>query len=156
IAITNVTVADVFQAVAQPNHEVTKDITSSAPKKKQVALKEKELNREAKRQTYISSEEVEIEETLDEFIEGEQYPSKTVIATGYTAGAESTGKTPDHPQYGITFSGVNVKRDLYSTIAADVDVFPIGTVLYIPNYGYGVVADTGSAIKGNKIDLYYE
>lgn len=28
--------------------------------------------------------------------------------------------------------------------------------MYIPNYGYGIVADTGSAIKGNKIDLYYE
>lgn len=27
--------------------------------------------------------------------------------------------------------------------------------MYIPDYGYGVVADTGSAIKGNKIDLYY-
>src|SRR5699024_9151013 len=75
---------------------------------------------------------------------------------GYTAGAESTGKTPDHPGYGITYSGVPVKRDLYSTIAADLDVFPIGTVLYIPDYGYGVVADKGAAITGNKIDLYYE
>src|SRR5690606_19681940 len=76
--------------------------------------------------------------------------------TGYTAGKESTGKTPDHPAYGITYSGVKVTRDLYSTIAADLDVFPIGTILFIPGYGYGVVADTGSAIKGNKIDLYFE
>ncbi|MFQ3544751.1 3D domain-containing protein [Halobacillus rhizosphaerae] len=83
------------------------------------------------------------------------YPKKTVTATGYTAGFESTGKTPEHPEYGITFSGVPVQRDLYSTIAADIRVFPIGTVLFIPDYGYGVVADTGSAIQGNKIDLYY-
>ncbi|WP_257819966.1 3D domain-containing protein [Salipaludibacillus agaradhaerens] len=85
-----------------------------------------------------------------------KYPSKEVIATGYTAGIESTGKTEDHPQYGITYSGVEVKRDLYSTIAADPQVFPLGTILFIPGYGFGVVADTGSAIKGDKIDLYYE
>lgn len=79
-----------------------------------------------------------------------------VVATGYTAGIESTGKRPGHPQYGITFSGVKVRRDIVSTIAADPKVFPIGTVLFVPGYGYGVVADTGSAIKGRKIDLYFE
>lgn len=79
-----------------------------------------------------------------------------VTATGYTAGIESTGKTKEHPQYGITFSGVKVRRDVFSTIAADRKVFPIGTVLHIPGYGYGVVADTGSAIKGKKIDLFFE
>lgn len=84
------------------------------------------------------------------------FEKRTVVATGYTAGYESTGKHPGHPQYGVTFSGVQVRRDLYSTIAADPTVFPLGTILYIPNYGYGIVADTGSAIKGNKIDLYYE
>ncbi|MWC26838.1 3D domain-containing protein [Paenibacillus sp. MMS18-CY102] len=79
-----------------------------------------------------------------------------VVATGYTAGVESTGKRPGHPQYGITYSGVKVRRGRMSTIAADPKVFPIGTLLYIPNYGYGVVADTGSAIKGKRIDLYFE
>jgi 3D (Asp-Asp-Asp) domain-containing protein len=93
--------------------------------------------------------------TLEEAIDWEQYPKHTVVATGYTAGVESTGKDPSHPAYGITYSGVKVRRDLYSTIAADPAVFPIGTILFIPGYGYGVVADTGSAIKGNKIDLYF-
>ncbi|MFD1178472.1 3D domain-containing protein [Paenibacillus puldeungensis] len=81
-----------------------------------------------------------------------------VLATGYTAGYESTGKKPSHPQYGITYSGVKVRRDknTVSTIAADLKVFPIGTILYIPGYGYGVVADKGSAIKGKKIDLYFD
>ena len=85
-----------------------------------------------------------------------QYPTHTVTATGYTAGEESTGKTPEHPAYGITYSGVKVKRDLYSTIAADTSLFPIGSVLFIPEYGFGVVADTGSAITGKRIDLYYD
>ncbi|RST58906.1 3D domain-containing protein [Siminovitchia terrae] len=93
---------------------------------------------------------------LEEAFDWSRYPAKKVVATGYTAGEESTGKQPGHPSYGITYSGVKVKRDLYSTVAADPKVFPIGTILFIPGYGYGVVADTGSAIKGNKLDLYYE
>ncbi|NOU92150.1 hypothetical protein GC093_02725 [Paenibacillus sp. LMG 31456] len=81
-----------------------------------------------------------------------------VVATGYYAGKESTGKNPGHPEYGVTYSGMKVKRNKnsLSTIAADPKVFPIGTVLWIPGYGYGVVADTGGAIKGNRIDLYFE
>lgn len=79
----------------------------------------------------------------------------TVLATGYTAGVESTGKRPGHPQYGVTFSGVKVRRSNVSTIAADTRVFPLGTLLYIPGYGYGCVADTGSRIKGRRIDLYF-
>lgn len=94
--------------------------------------------------------------TLENSKDWSKYRSYEVVATGYTAGYESTGKKPGHPGYGITYSGVKVKRDLYSTIAADTTVFPIGTILFIPHYGYGVVADTGSAIKGNKIDLYYD
>lgn len=105
---------------------------------------------------YISSQEVEGPQKLADVIDLSQYETATVLATGYTAGVESTGKNPGHPLYGITYSGVKVTRDLYSTIAADLTIFPIGTVLFIPDYGYGVVADKGGAIKGNKIDLYYE
>lgn len=89
------------------------------------------------------------------FLDINHMESVEVTATGYYAGKESTGKSPGHPEYGITFSGVKVRKDLFSTIAADPKVFPIGTILYIPGYGYGVVADTGSAIKGYKIDLYF-
>lgn len=87
-----------------------------------------------------------------------RFKAVEVTATGYYAGIESTGKTPGHPEYGVTYSGLKVTRDVaaFSTIAADPAVFPIGTVLYIPGYGYGVVADTGGAIKGRRIDLYFE
>ncbi|SDI81584.1 3D domain-containing protein [Natribacillus halophilus] len=93
---------------------------------------------------------------LEEEINWSQYPVETVTATGYTANAESTGKAPGDPAYGITYSGIPVHRDVYSTIAADPDFFPLGTVLFIPGYGYGVVADTGAAIQGSKIDLYFD
>lgn len=103
-----------------------------------------------------SSETDVVTPPLEDAFDWSKYPKKTVIATGYTAGFESTGKNENHPEYGITYSGVKVKRDLYSTVAADLSVFPIGTILFIPGYGLGVVADKGGAIKGNKVDLYYE
>lgn len=98
----------------------------------------------------------EVIHALEQGKDWSKYREMEVTATGYTSGVESTGKNPGHPQYGITYSGVKVKRDIYSTIAADLRVFPIGTILFIPGYGYGVVADKGGAIKGNRLDLYYD
>jgi 3D (Asp-Asp-Asp) domain-containing protein len=124
---------------------------------RQVALGYKYVKHISAMKTEISSQEVVTRpKTLEDTIDFSQYPTAKVTATGYTAGVESTGKSPNHPSYGITYSGVKVKRDLYSTIAADLRVYPVGTILFIPGYGYGVVADKGGAIKGNKLDLYFE
>lgn len=53
---------------------------------------------------------------------------------------------------GYTFTGVKVH---IGSIAVDPSVIPLGTRLYVDGYGYGVADDTGSAIKGNHIDLYF-
>ena len=126
---------------------------------KQVSLAQKELPTYQTAHATMSAEVTTSGEadqnSLDYLEDWSKYPAHRVEATGYTAGYESTGKVPGDAAYGITYSGVPVTRDVFSTIAADTSVFPLGTVLFIPGYGYGVVADTGSAIKGNKIDLYY-
>jgi 3D (Asp-Asp-Asp) domain-containing protein len=74
-------------------------------------------------------------------------------ASAYTAGYESTGKKPGDPGYGVTASGMLVQKGV---VAVDPSVIPLGTKLYVEGYGYAVAADTGSGIKGEKIDLYYE
>ncbi|OYD07787.1 3D domain-containing protein [Paludifilum halophilum] len=62
-------------------------------------------------------------------------------ATGYTATGNktATGTTPSR-----------------GTIAVDPNVIPLGTRLYIPGYGEGVAEDTGGAVNGNTIDLFFE
>lgn len=50
----------------------------------------------------------------------------------------------------ITFLGQKMQRGI---VAVDPKVIPLKTRLYISGYGYGYAGDTGSAIKGNRIDL---
>ncbi len=80
-------------------------------------------------------------------------------ATAYTASLKDTGKAPGHPLFGITATGIKVKKGI---IAVDPRVIPLYTRVYVeipgstPDYGYAIAADVGGAIKGNKIDLYYD
>lgn len=53
---------------------------------------------------------------------------------------------------GITASGKRVEEN--KTIAVDPTVIKLGSQVYIDGYGYMEAQDTGSAIKGNIIDVY--
>ena len=74
---------------------------------------------------------------------------ETYIATAYCPCEKCCGK-----EDGITASGVKAREGI--TIAADWDVMPEGTIVEIEGIGYRIVQDTGSAIKGHRIDIYFE
>lgn len=82
----------------------------------------------------------------------------TCTATAYDLSFASCGKRPGDRGYGITASGTYAK---YGTVAVDPRVIPLGTKMYIETsdgsivYGYCTAEDTGGAIKGNKVDLFY-
>lgn len=93
-------------------------------------------------------------------------PGKGYAYSGLTA----SGTRPHEPRPGlfsrdslahpwmipvrIVFPWLIFPRD--GTVAADTAHYPFGTRLYIPGYGYGVVEDRGSAIKGpSRLDAYF-
>jgi 3D (Asp-Asp-Asp) domain-containing protein len=71
----------------------------------------------------------------------------TVKATAYTASCEGCS--------GITRTGVNLKENPNAkVISVDPSVIPLGSKVLVEGYGIAIAADTGGAIKGNRIDVY--
>ncbi|WP_285765949.1 LysM peptidoglycan-binding and 3D domain-containing protein [Peribacillus sp. SI8-4] len=71
----------------------------------------------------------------------------TVRATAYTASCEGCS--------GTTATGVDLKANPDAkVISVDPSVIPLGSKVYVEGYGYATAADTGSAIKGNRVDLF--
>jgi 3D (Asp-Asp-Asp) domain-containing protein len=66
----------------------------------------------------------------------------------------SSGPNKGKPkEVGVTASGAEARR---GTVAADTGVLPMGTILFIPGYGWGRVEDRGGAIKGKRLDLFFD
>ncbi|MEA1970272.1 MAG: 3D domain-containing protein [Thermodesulfobacteriota bacterium] len=105
------------------------------------------------------------------FPKGKEYKRvvRKMVVTAYDAGPESCGWERKYwcigpPVYaygplkgkrkkvGITADGTEAK---HGTIAADTRLYPFGTKMYVPGYGWGEVHDTGSAIKGSHIDVFF-
>ena len=63
----------------------------------------------------------------------------TVVATGYTGNGSTATGAPTG----------------WGVVAVDPGVIPLGTRMEIPGYGSGVAADTGGAIQGATIDLWF-
>ena len=59
---------------------------------------------------------------------------------------------------GLTATGMSCVRKPFglSTIAVDPNVIPLYSAVYVEGYGYAIAADCGGAIKGNKIDVYFD
>lgn len=86
-----------------------------------------------------------------------------VKATAYCLCKKCCGKSPDSPNYGMTSSGLRIVPGTgMKVIAVDDDIIPLGSEVYVEglngavDYGYAIAADTGSAIKDYKIDLYMD
>lgn len=100
--------------------------------------------------------EIKIEETprAEDVLDFNSAKQLLVEATAYTNNAEDT----------VTFDGRVLTRSGYDVtdtilyegmriIAVDPAVIPLGTRVYVEGFGMAIALDTGSAIKGNKIDV---
>jgi uncharacterized protein YabE (DUF348 family) len=71
-----------------------------------------------------------------------------VSTTAYTAACNGCS--------GHTSTGINLHANPNAkVIAVDPRVIPLGTKVYVDGYGYAVAADTGTNIKGYKIDVFF-
>ena len=95
-----------------------------------------------------SVEEVNNDGAEDREIETVQPIIEEFIITAYCPCMKCCGKTD-----GITASGDKATEGV--TVAMDKSM-PFGTKIYIDGVGERIVQDRGGAIKGNRIDLYFD
>lgn len=76
------------------------------------------------------------------------YKEMQIVATAYCPCAKCCGKTD-----GITATGVKAKAN--RTVAADPNILPYGTEI-LCGMGEFVVEDCGGAIKGNRVDFFFD
>ena len=68
------------------------------------------------------------------------------------SGSKVTVSSTGYCLRGTTATGIPVG---WGVIAVDPSFIPLGTRMFVPGYGEGVAADTGSAVKGAVIDLWF-
>lgn len=113
-----------------------------------INLNEVFMNKNYDKKEEVKGFEVEYNDTVPDT----KYEIYNVSA--YTAGLESTGKTPNDPEYGITASGEKVKKNY--TLACPPSL-EFGTKIYIPYFdNIFTCTDRGSAITEGKLDVYME
>ncbi len=78
-------------------------------------------------------------ETLTPMVAATGERTLTVSATGYALKGRTATGIPTAP----------------GVVAVDPSVIPLGTRLTIPGYGVGIAADTGGAVQGAVIDLWF-
>ena len=118
--------------------------------------------------TKVHSEPV-IEQTVPEIIP-EQIVTETqvqdepwveIVATAYCScekccGVWATRRPVDANGNPIVYGAGGVVLQQGVSVAADTSVYPMGTQLEIEGLGTYTVHDRGGAIKGNRIDVYFE
>ena len=85
----------------------------------------------------------------EEETQNQSTPSQTAPSGGRVMVVQATGYTHTGNR---TATGTIPRR---GTIAVDPRVIPLGTRIYVPGYGYGVAEDTGGAVNGRIIDLFF-
>lgn len=101
-----------------------------------------------------------VKEPVTEIVErGTKQPSVATTSGSLSYSRVLTVEATAYSGGGTTASGMAAQ---VGRIAVDPRIIPLGTKLYITSadgtswvYGTAVAADTGGAIKGNRIDLYF-
>ena len=84
--------------------------------------------------------------------------SKTAPAKGVEVAKMNSSRTLNVEATGYTYTGNKTSTGAQpreGMIAVDPKVIAMGSKVYVEGYGYAIAADTGGAIRGNRIDLFF-
>ena len=116
----------------------------------------KAAEEEAQKQQQASNQKQQVQQTSTKTVDNSEAATSadnvsgsktlTMSATAYSTEANGMGT------YSAT--GINLKQHP-SCVAVDPSVIPLGSIIWVSGYGVSVAGDTGTAIKGNVIDLHF-
>lgn len=78
------------------------------------------------------------------------------VATAYCPCEKCCGEWATDRPGGIVYTASGAVAEEGVTIAADWDVLPPGTAVFIDGLGERVVQDRGAAVKGNAVDVFFQ
>ncbi|MBS9350203.1 G5 and 3D domain-containing protein [Listeria welshimeri] len=93
-------------------------------------------------------------------------PAKKVTTTN-TSSHKSSSKAPSNGKTftmestaysggGVTATGINLSANPgMKVVAVDPSIIPLGSRVWVEGYGEAIAGDTGGAIKGNIVDVYF-
>src|SRR5699024_10986692 len=124
------------------NEEAAEVAAKPEPKEEKKQTENKQAT-EKKVEEDQSSEQVEEAKTPA----SNEGKTMTVTATAYTADCEGYS--------GVTYTGIDLRNDRNAkVIAVDPNVIPLGSKVYVEEYGEAIAGDIGGAIKGDRIDIH--
>jgi uncharacterized protein YabE (DUF348 family) len=141
--------------------EKGKQVTVNEGKKGLVSRKYEVILENGKEVSRKLISEQSLREKLDKVVAVGTKELDIQVSRGTETGTEFYVNTTAYTAYcngcsGITATGFDLRANpTAKVIAVDPRIIPLGTKVYVEGYGYAVAADTGGAIKGHKIDVFF-
>lgn len=155
-AVLDSQMSDLKKKIADGQSEMKQLADREQQAKDMEEAQKKAAEEEAQKQQQASNQKQQVQQTSTKTVDNSEAATSadnvsgsktlTMSATAYSTEANGMGT------YSAT--GINLKQHP-SCVAVDPSVIPLGSIIWVSGYGVSVAGDTGTAIKGNVIDLHF-
>lgn len=155
-AVLDSQMSDLKKKIADGQSEMKQLADREQQAKAMEEAQKKAAEEEAQKQQQASNQKQQVQQTSTKTVDNSEAATSadnvsgsktlTMSATAYSTEANGMGT------YSAT--GINLKQHP-SCVAVDPSVIPLGSIIWVSGYGVSVAGDTGTAVKGNVIDLHF-